>query len=110
MILDTIPSLHGFAVSLDRGFLPQEYPLEVLPDTYYASWEAVITKLSKLLQEGRLRDEIDALPVLSTANLRSEPEWQRAYVVLAFFTHAYIWGGETPSEVCSLFQPEKLPS
>lgn len=47
----------------------------------------------------RLRGVVDRLPVLSTEFLLTEPEWQRAYVVLSFMVHAYIWGGETPSDI-----------
>jgi len=99
MIPDTTRSLSEFAMSADRGFLPPKSPLTVLPDPYYASWEAIISELSTSLEEGRFREQIDTLPVLSASKLYSEPEWQRAYAILAFFTHSYIWGGETPSEV-----------
>ena len=42
---------------------------------------------------------VDELPILSTSKLNGEPEWRRAYVVLAYLTHAYVWGGEKPKEV-----------
>lgn len=99
MIPDTTPSLFDYSMSLDRGFLPPKSPLKALSNPYYFSWESIISDLHIRLQEGRLREAIDDLPVLSTANLISEPEWQRAYAILAFFTHAYIWGGEKPSQV-----------
>jgi indoleamine 2,3-dioxygenase len=55
--------------------------------------------LPELLKDRTLRNEVDALPILSTEHLTSENEWQRAYSILAFLTHSYIWGGEKPSEV-----------
>lgn len=47
----------------------------------------------------RIRGVVDRLPVLSTDFLYTEAEWRRAYLVLAFMSHAYIWGGDIPSEV-----------
>lgn len=42
---------------------------------------------------------VDALPILSTDLLLTEPEWRRAYSILGFIAHAYVWGGDTPSDV-----------
>lgn len=90
-----------------NGFLPEQAPLRVLPDPYYAPWEAVLGDLPAAIQARRIRKDIDSLPVLSTSRLGSEKEWQRAYSVLSFMTHAYIWGGERPSEVsCSKIYKE----
>ncbi|CCC14361.1 unnamed protein product [Sordaria macrospora k-hell] len=83
-----------------NGFLPDGPPLEVLPDEYYAPWENLIRRLSESLDAGTFREEVDRLPVLETdGRLKTEEEWRRAYVVLCFFAHGYIWGGSMPSEV-----------
>lgn len=82
-----------------NGFLPADAPLKVLPSSYYAPWEKIIQHLPELLKAGKLRREVDALPVLSTDKLMDEAEWRRAYVILTFFTHAYVWGGEKAEEV-----------
>jgi indoleamine 2,3-dioxygenase len=92
--------LSDFGVLLQNGFLPDQLPLRRLPDLYYESWERVVGRMPSLLTLNRLRCEVDALPVLSTSGLASEKEWQRAYLLLSFMTHGYIWGGEKPSEVC----------
>lgn len=42
---------------------------------------------------------VDNLPVLSLSRLNNEAERRRAYVVLAYITHAYVWGGEKPMDV-----------
>ncbi|KAL8342997.1 hypothetical protein RB598_004383 [Gaeumannomyces tritici] len=81
-----------------NGFLPAETPLARIPDAYYQPWETLARDLPKLLREGKLRSAIDNLPILDCSRLGPEPEWRRAYIVLTFLTHAYIWGGETPSE------------
>ena len=72
-----------------------------LPNTYYESWERIVHQLPSLLKAKRLRQEVDNLELLSTSWLGPEREWQRAYVLLSFMAHAYMWGGERPSEVCT---------
>ncbi|KAH8704173.1 Indoleamine 2,3-dioxygenase [Talaromyces proteolyticus] len=93
----TIP-LDQFSVSLHNGFLPTEPPLQHLPDPYYAPWESVMADLPDLISTGYIRREVLRLPVLSTDKLYREAEWQRAYLILAFLTHAYIWGGKRPED------------
>lgn len=89
--------LKQFAVS-SNAFLPEHSPLRQLPDSYYEPWEIIIQHLPALVEDG-IRRAVDQMPVLSTDRLQSEPEWRRAYVILAFMTHAYVWGGEHPEEV-----------
>jgi len=94
--------LQDFGVSHQTGFLPDRLPLTSLPGSYYNPWEVIVGKLPILLKTRSLRTVVDALPVLTTTLLATEQEWQRAYVLLAFMTHGYIWGGDTPSEVCDI--------
>ncbi|KAK1993960.1 indoleamine 2,3-dioxygenase [Colletotrichum falcatum] len=95
--LDGIP-LRKYAIT-PNGFLPADPPLRVLSDVYFAPWERVIQHLPELLKTGKLRREVDSLSVLSIENLRDEAECRRAYVILVFLAHAYVWGGKTPKEV-----------
>ncbi|KAK3494180.1 indoleamine 2,3-dioxygenase beta type [Neurospora hispaniola] len=90
-----------------NGFLPEGPPLELLPDEYYAPWEDLIKRLPETLDAGTFRAEVDRLPVLQTDRLIKEEEWRRAYVVLCFFAHGYIWGGRRPSEI--LPEPISVP-
>lgn len=90
--------LNDFDIT-ENGFLPSEQPLQRLPNPYYHRWEEVAQNLPELIKSRQIRPEIQDLPVLSTKKLHSTPEWRRAYVLLAFMTHAYIWGGDTPCEV-----------
>jgi indoleamine 2,3-dioxygenase len=87
-----------------NGFLPVKQPLKVLPDEYYQPWERIIAKLPVLLREKTIRNGIDNLEILRTVRLTTEAEWQRAYVILCFLSHGYIWGDDVPSEV-SIFPP-----
>jgi len=98
-MLPDIPQIHNYGISKDFGFLPTEPPLERLPDPYYTKWEAIITNLQALILSRRLRQVAHALPILSTSHLETPAEWRRAYVILAFMTHGYIWGGDVPEEV-----------
>ena len=101
-----IPHVEDYDISPENGFLPDELPLDLLPDPYYTKWENVVRNLQGLVLSRRLRGVIKKMPVLSTERLLSEAEWRRAYSILAFLSHAYIWGGDGPAEVsfryCSL--------
>ena len=98
-MIPAIPTLEDYGISPVNGFLPAELPLGVLPDPYYSKWEAIVTNLQGLILSKRLRGVIDGTPILSTHNLQHESEWRRAYSLLAFMAHAYIWGGDKPSDV-----------
>ncbi|KAL9056443.1 MAG: hypothetical protein Q9162_002924 [Coniocarpon cinnabarinum] len=95
----SVPQLDDYQISPTHGFLPHELPLESLSDPYYSKWESIVRNLQGLILSRRLRDVVDRLPVLSTARLASEAEWRRAYSILGFISHAYIWGGDGPAEV-----------
>ncbi|KAF3760967.1 Indoleamine 2,3-dioxygenase [Cryphonectria parasitica EP155] len=97
-MLPPIPVLSDYGISPARGFLPGGLPLTRLPDPYYNKWEAVTANLQALILSGRLRGVIDRLPVLSTTGLEHDAEWRRAYSLLIFMAHGYIWGGDSPSE------------
>jgi len=99
-MIPPVPILEDYGMSPEHGFLPIELPLEVLPDPYYRRWEAVVGNLQALILSRRLRGVVDGMPVLSTWRLQRRAELRRAYNLLAFMTHAYIWGGDKPAEVC----------
>ncbi|CAM1504545.1 Fc.00g021360.m01.CDS01 [Cosmosporella sp. VM-42] len=91
------PELKKFAVT-SNAFLPEESPSKLLSDPYYEPWELVVQHLPSLIENG-IRKAVEQLPNLSTNRLQSEAEWRRAYVMLAFLTHAYVWGGEKSEEI-----------
>ena len=100
-MLPPVPTLQDYGISPTYGFLPMELPLEVLPDPYYSPWEAIARNLQALILSRRLRGVIERLQVLSTSRLQHPAEWRRAYSILSFMTHAYVWGGDKPEEVNS---------
>lgn len=93
-----VPVLSDYGISPKHGFLPDVLPLTRLPDPYYNKWESIGTNLQNLILSKRLRGVIDRLPVLSTIGLEHDAEWRRAYMLLTFFAHGYIWGGDTPCD------------
>ncbi|TRX89959.1 hypothetical protein FHL15_009060 [Xylaria flabelliformis] len=94
-----------YSLISENGFLPASQPLKRLPNTYYEQWEQILDELPTLLKEKTIRDRIGNLEVLTTTKLNTEREWQRAYMILCFLTHGYIWGGDIPSEVSVLALP-----
>ncbi|KFA46888.1 hypothetical protein S40293_03639 [Stachybotrys chartarum IBT 40293] len=91
-------NLKSFAIT-KNAFLPEHSPCKALSNAYYQAWEAVALSLPALLATGELRTAIRSLPILSVDFLQSEAEWRRAYVILGFMMHGYIWGGDHPEEV-----------
>ncbi|KMU75828.1 indoleamine 2,3-dioxygenase family protein [Coccidioides immitis RMSCC 3703] len=96
-MLPPVPKLSDYGIDPEYGFLPSEPPLARLSD-YYSPWEHVIENLQSLVLSGRLWDTVRRMPTLSTDHLHTPPEWRRAYVVLVFMLHAYIWSGDKPQE------------
>ena len=97
-MLPPIPVLADYGISPTHGFLPDVLPLTRLPDPYYNKWEAIVANLQGLILSKRLRGVVDRLPVLDTIGLEHDAEWRRAYMLLCFMAHGYIWGGDSPSE------------
>ncbi|OAA69138.1 indoleamine 2,3-dioxygenase [Cordyceps fumosorosea ARSEF 2679] len=89
---------HKYAITRN-AFLPDQSPVAVLSDPYYAPWEAIGQNLAELIDTDAIRDAVRRMPLLSVDKLVSEPEWRRAYSMLAFMTHAYVWGGDKPEEI-----------
>ncbi|OAA39067.1 Indoleamine 2,3-dioxygenase subfamily [Metarhizium rileyi] len=97
-MLPPVPLLADYGLSAGHGFLPDILPLTHLPDPYYNKWEAIAANLQALVLTRRLRGVVDRLPVLSTVGLEHEAEWRRAYSLLCFMAHAYVWGGDSPAD------------
>lgn len=97
-MLPPVPVLADYGISPTHGFLPEVLPLTRLPDPYYNKWEAIVANLQALILSKRLRGVVDRLPVLSTIGLEHDAEWRRAYSLLSFMAHGYIWSGDSPSD------------
>ncbi|RYN43117.1 hypothetical protein AA0113_g10815 [Alternaria arborescens] len=98
-MLPALPRLGDYDISARNGFLPDEIPIDVLPDRYYQPWETTVRNFQSLILAKRLRRIVDALPVLETDLLLTKAEWQRAYSILGFIAHGYVWGGDKPADI-----------
>lgn len=97
-MLAPVPFPEDYNVSPLTGFLPSELPIHCLTHPAYDRWERIINNFQSLLLSKRLRAVIDRLPILPASHLETDAEWRRAYSILTFMAHGYIWGGEKPSE------------
>ncbi|ETI20092.1 hypothetical protein G647_08126 [Cladophialophora carrionii CBS 160.54] len=97
-MLPPVPLPEDYGISPERGFLPSDLPLQCLSHPVYDRWERIMNNFQSLLLSKRLRAVIDKLPVIPAVHLETEAEWRRAYTVLTFLAHGYIWGGDKPSE------------
>ena len=89
------------------GFLPPANVVKL--SSHYDPWEEVAAKLHSLIDTRELRAKIDALPLLSTSHLTGNNEWRRAYVVLGFLAHSYIWAEGEEGLVQKLPQSISVP-
>ena len=57
-----------------------------------------MANLQPLILTKRFREMIHRLPILDASRLLTENEFRRAYMMLTFMAHAYIWSGYTPAD------------
>jgi len=89
--------LRKFGVSPTTGFLPEDLPLQKLCGQFDA-WENIVADLPALILAGQIRDRIDSLPILDVGKLHNVREQHRAYSVLGFLIHAYVWSPPEPRD------------
>ncbi|KZL66452.1 indoleamine -dioxygenase [Colletotrichum incanum] len=82
-----------------HGFLPPDLPCKQLSDPIYQPWEQLISQLPRLNKSSEIQTRINELPTLGTKGLHGKAEWRRAYVILCFLAHGYIWASNPPAEV-----------
>ncbi|XP_065898337.1 indoleamine 2,3-dioxygenase 2-like [Dysidea avara] len=82
--------LGKYNISASRGFLPLTDPIVSLPSSFQA-WEVVAAHLPDLIRGKTVREEVDRLPPFPTDDLCSEAEWWRAFCLLTFVSHSYVW-------------------
>ncbi|KAF9967236.1 hypothetical protein BGZ70_010270 [Mortierella alpina] len=90
--LRALPILQDYDVSAQTGFVPYPQPLARLPQAYYQPWEEIMDHLNSLMASRQLRARIDTMPQLTISHLETYPERQRAYTILCFMAHSYVWG------------------
>lgn len=82
--------LEKYNISVNRGFLPTTDPLLSLAEAF-RPWEEVGVSLATHINSKRLRQTVDRLPTFPIDELKREAEWWRAYCLLTFIAHAYVW-------------------
>lgn len=96
--------LEKYNISYETGFIPARgsQPLS----HYYRAWEDLTADLPAYLQKPqRIEREVGRLPHLTTDDLRTEADYQRAYVLLSFIIHAYVHGCKQHIVPVSLSEP-----
>lgn len=88
-----LPDLDAFDISPTLGFLSNHPPRPSFSNPHFAQLDEVAASLPALIATGSLRQRLDSLPYLDPIHLSSEGDHRRAYVVLGFLIHAYVWGG-----------------
>src|SRR6201988_5171091 len=84
-----------FGVNAERGFLPREDPIARLPAAL-ADWDELASNLPKLMATGRVRAFLERPPVFDVASLATQPDVERAMLILSYLGHAYVWGDVGP--------------
>ncbi|KAJ5775634.1 uncharacterized protein N7511_000645 [Penicillium nucicola] len=101
-----LPIPEAYDVSTRTGFLPEVLSCESDLHPYYQPWIRVTQDLHNLIGDNRIRDVVIELPVLSCERLETISQRRKAYSMLGFICHAYIWGSEEPAEII----PESVSS
>ncbi|KAI8900099.1 Indoleamine 2,3-dioxygenase [Globomyces pollinis-pini] len=83
--------LKDYEIDPITGFLPSPPPLRRLPKEF-EQWETILDSFQAYILSVRIRLAVKQLPILSVDSLKTIPELRRAYVVLSFIAHAYMYG------------------
>lgn len=92
-------SLEKYGISPDNGFLSTHPPLQSFSDPYYAPWDQIATNLHQLIQSEKLEQAVHDLQPLDPHHLDTDVNLQRAYTVLAFLIHGFVWSSSPPRVV-----------
>ncbi|KAG0936168.1 hypothetical protein G6F57_008091 [Rhizopus arrhizus] len=92
-------SLEKYGISPVTGFLPSKPPMQRLPQADFAPWENMLDGLHEALANQTIRKDIQKLPLLDSSRLQTTEEYQRAFLVLCFLSHAYVWGEKEAAEI-----------
>ena len=87
-----IMDLEAYHLSSSFGFIPSEPPLLRLPARYEA-WEQLLDRMTDLIKERQLREEVAKLPLLIVTEkwLKDKRHLERAACVLTFLSQGYMW-------------------
>ncbi|KAJ1644811.1 tryptophan 2,3- dioxygenase [Coemansia asiatica] len=102
-------NLEDYDISPTNGFLPSGQPVRRLSDPYYEPWEQIMDRFNQYLLAHHIRRQVRKMPVLDTSKLTSQAEYQRAFMILSFMAHAFVWGRNgAASEPAAEFLPASI--
>ncbi|MEM9985385.1 MAG: hypothetical protein AAF804_09835, partial [Bacteroidota bacterium] len=78
-----------FDASPERGFVPTRLPLVQLP-AEFDPWEELVQALPQAIAQGRVRQKVDALPLLTVETLDSLAQKERGMRLLCLIGHAFL--------------------
>ncbi|KAJ8037250.1 Indoleamine 2,3-dioxygenase 1 [Holothuria leucospilota] len=78
-----------FEVSEEFGFAAK-YPLVTLPE-YFQPWTDIAVNLQQLIEQKKIREAVDKLPLLDHNRLATKAEWCVAHMFLAYIAQGYVW-------------------
>lgn len=88
--------LKSYSIDMHHGFLPAVDPLPQLSlSSKFACWETIMIDLTRFLHAKNIRSAIlSRLQVIDIEqdDLLDERELQRALLILAMLSHAFVWG------------------
>ena len=96
----TLPSLPNpltYGISAKHGFLSPYAPRPAFTNTYFKPWDDINKDLAILIKSNQIQHAVKQLPLLDISSLDGDLDYRRAYVVLGFITHAYIWSTQPPN-------------
>jgi len=100
--MSSLELLNSYDISTN-GFIPEEHPLENLPE-YFEPWDRLVYKLPVLIKENNLKEAVKVLPLLDSTKLETSGELQRGYLILSMIAHSYMWDPNYNNK------PEFIPS
>lgn len=89
--------LSQYQASTHRGFLPEFFPCEALPEAY-AEWEELAQQIPST-ERDCIRREIEKLPPFPSVEMLDLAQTERAMLVLSVLGQAYLHSGESKVEV-----------
>ena len=96
-----VPLLQDYGIDILTGFMPNPPPLRRLPGDF-AAWDEIMDHLNPLIMTSKLRNKVDCLPLIPVSKLNTKAEQRRAFVVLTFIAHGYIYGVPNADPILSI--------
>lgn len=98
-----LTKLERYGISRQTGFLPDEGSEQLPPS--FLDWQLLASTIPDKVLDGSLLRELSVLGAFPVEELQGSCQWQRAYVLLAFLTHAVVHGCQEKTVPAKLAEP-----